>query len=223
MSISKESLGKTLLALLAVVAAVGVYGELASTRDVANEPAAQAAASATVADLAAPAYPTAAAPEASHARAATAVRQPAIDAAERAAPRPRREARSKRTGGVAGEVVEEKVDAAPAEDPVAITAGAFAARLAAEPFDARWSSDAESRLVEHFTAVAGGRAQIAARCRSTVCRIDLAFESEAARDDGLGSLSLPWDSVAVFQVDERDPRNLIIHATRRPEDLIAQG
>ena len=64
-----------------------------------------------------------------------------------------------------------------------------------------------------------GAALAEARCRSSVCRIELAFESEAARDDGVGALSLPWDSVAVFQVDERDPRNLVIYATRQPEDM----
>jgi len=210
MSISKQNLGVALVAVLAVVAAAGVYGELESSSDVVDQPVARAA-SGTAGVVAGPGGPAKSEGRGPLPASPSAVALPAVDAPAPAvrSTTARRRARSAGEGDVN----------VPAEDPVATAANQLAARLESEPLDAGWSSDAEARLVEHFAAISGGAALAEARCRSSVCRIELAFETEAARDDGVGALSLPWDSVAVFQVDERDPRNLVIYATRQPEDM----
>jgi len=214
MSMSKQNLGVALWAILAVVAAAGVYGELESSSDVVDEPVARAA-SGTAALVVGPGSPAESGGGVPLPASTSAVPLPAMDA-----PAP---VRSITAGRRTRSVGEGDVDVVPADDPVATAANQLAARLESEPLDARWSSDAEAQLVEHFAAISGGRAVAEARCRSSVCRIELAFESEAARDEGMGSLSLPWDSVAVFQVDERDPRNLVLYATRQPEDILRRG
>jgi len=211
MPISKQNLWVALFAILAVVAAAGVYGELESSSDVGDDPVARAA-SGTAAVVAGPGGPAESEGVVPLPVSTSAVALPAMDAP---APAVRSTTARRRTRSAG----EGDVDVVPGEDPVATAANQLAARLESEPLDARWSSDAEARLVEHFAAISGGTALAEARCRSSVCRIELAFESEAARDDGVGSLSLPWDSVAVFQVDERDARNLVIYATRQPEDM----
>jgi hypothetical protein len=222
---SKPSSWKGLLATLAVLATAGVYCELESGPDgVAEEarPSASIAVEETrdsrseraAADLAEP-------------RSALEPRR--VDLASPSDPT-QTEASSSRARREEARAASEKPDGDssedpsddPREDPVAQATKAFAARLEAEPFDAKWAPVAEGLLAEHFPAE-GGRTLTAAKCRSSVCRIELAFESEAARDDELGSLTLPWDSVGVFQLDEADSLTLVIYATREPEDLSPRG
>jgi hypothetical protein len=220
MSLSKDSLAKVIFAALGIAAAAGVYGELASMPGTTGAPAVEVARrTAATAGTAERPSPLRRSEPSAYTAPATDPVEPATPRVEVSAPSVRRPASGKR----AARPVEEASDAAPAEDPVATAASAFAARLEGEPFDARWSKEAESRLADHFAALSGDRALPEVRCRTTVCRVELAFESEAARDDGLGSLSLPWDSVAVYQVDESDPRNVILYATRQPEDVLPRG
>lgn len=217
MSLSKHGSVQSALAIIAIVAAVGAYCELESALDplerasaVRPSAAASAAAPRDARSEAAPGLPIASSRGAADERAIAAPDLvPPLARSDAAARKPRRDA-------------DERVDEKPAEDPVTTAAGMLAARLESEPFDPKWSRDAESRLLEHFAALAGG-AVAEARCRSSVCRLELAFESEAARDDGLAALTLPWDSVGVYQMDEADPRNLILYATRQPEDVLPRG
>jgi hypothetical protein len=217
MSLSNHGSVKAVLAALAVVAAAGVYCELESSPDALESESAETS-------TAVPAAPearterSATAPGSPLARPSTISDGPAIGAAELAPPSMRNDSIARRSRRNA----DEPLDEAPAEDPVATAAGMLAARLESEPFDPKWSRDAEGRLLEHFAGLAG-EALAEARCRSSVCRVELAFESEAARDDGLASLTLPWDSVGVYQMDEADPRNLILYTTRQPEDVLPRG
>jgi hypothetical protein len=215
MSISKHSSWKGLLATLAVLATAGVYCELESSP---VGDAEEASAPATVASVAGRRDPK---PE--RAEVAVSVRSPATsprptDLEPALGPAPANELPSRaRREEPSKEAAEE-----PREDPVAQVTKAFSARLEAEPFDAKWAPVAEGLIAEHFPA-GDGRTLKEARCRSSVCRIELAFESETARDDELGSLTLPWDSVGVFQLDEQDSLTLVIYATREPEDTLPRG
>jgi hypothetical protein len=220
MSLSNQSSWKGLLATLAVLATAGVYCELESGADgVAEDARPAAATSAATRDrtgerTGADALPRAAA----ESRSVDVARPDEAESTSAPSPRARRaEPRSISSEGPNGDPTE-----APREDPVARVTRTFAARLEGEPFDAKWAPLAEGLIAEHFPAE-DGRTLREAKCRSSVCRIELGFESESARDEELGSLTLPWDSVGVFQLGETDSLTLVIYATREPEDLSPQG
>jgi hypothetical protein len=216
-TISKHSSWKGLLATLAVLATAGVYCELESS------PAGVAGEANAPKPVSVASGPSLRDPKPERADVGVSARSPATSP-RLADLEPSREPAPARASSPRGRREEPQTEAAdePREDPVAQATKAFAGRLEAEPFDAKWAPVAEGLIAEHFPA-GDGRTLKEARCRSSVCRIELAFESEAARDDEIGSLTLPWDSVGVFQLDDQDSLTLVIYATREPEDMLPRG
>lgn len=221
MSISTKGSAKALLAALGVAAAIGVYAELSSLPgndefaaerpERGTNPGLVERAVTSAPEPVAPPFDLAGAASPGSNRGAGAdsgLPAPAATSAERAA----------RPPASPGDEV-----APPSDDPVARAATVLATRLASEPLDTEWAPVAEGLLADHFASSEGSAASIEARCRSSVCRIELAFENEAMRDEGLGSLTLPWDTTGVFHLDERDPLRLVIYATREPEDQAPRG
>lgn len=225
MSLSNQSSWKGLLATLAVLATAGVYGEIASVNDDASEARPQAVASADVMTRDAQREWSAGDgsttdPRGSSRKEPLRIADPSLDSSLDEPARVETPARARRANRSPN--TDESLKDEPKEDPVAKATQTFAARLEAEPYDAKWAPVAEELISEHFPA-SDGRRLTEAKCRSSVCRIELAYESEAARDDELGSLTLPWDSVGVFQLDEQDALKLVIYSTRAPEDLRPRG
>jgi hypothetical protein len=86
--------------------------------------------------------------------------------------------------------------------------------------DPAWSLDAERSIHGAFqkVAIAGARLEATA-CTSKLCRIDVRFDSEAARDDGTTSVTklARWRTSGYVRHDPADPLRLVVYASRTPE------
>lgn len=93
----------------------------------------------------------------------------------------------------------------------------------AEPVDPRWAPEAVIALHEAFTSeVMAGLEVIAADCRTTLCRVELAIDPSVAGEDSLRRLAqvAPWSGYGFFQISG-DPPEAIYYLSREGDTLPA--
>lgn len=89
--------------------------------------------------------------------------------------------------------------------------------IVAEAADAQWSSDAENRISEQFTEQAPEGAQLVeTRCRTTLCRVEVALSTTAAAgsdEKALRALNA-WNSDGFFVSEVGPPWRLVAYVAR---------
>ena len=88
--------------------------------------------------------------------------------------------------------------------------------------DPAWGPRQEGDIRAAFAKVAPPNASLdEVACRGALCRLQLRFESRSTRDRLLGSIAtvVPGLSSGFFQLDPDDPLQLVVFASRTPDDF----
>lgn len=90
-----------------------------------------------------------------------------------------------------------------------------------EPVDAEWSDSVRIALYKSVQENTTGNFEILnADCRSTLCRVDLTFDT-ALPEDSFRELQdlIPWNGEAFFQVDDTDSGQAVLYIAREGYSL----
>jgi uncharacterized protein YukE len=88
---------------------------------------------------------------------------------------------------------------------------------AVDPSWAQWAIAEIGNSIE--THNLAGSTLVSTDCRSTLCRIEVSFDDQVARDASLGSFPLivPWDSHGFAYIDEQSGGNAVLFVAREGE------
>ena len=97
----------------------------------------------------------------------------------------------------------------------------LAEHMAMEPVDSTWAREAEKRIEEHLRLGAEDRAvpvpeQVETQCRSTMCRVRLAFGADLNQEQILraATVLMPWDGQRLVQFDQDQENTVIVFIPR---------
>ena len=102
------------------------------------------------------------------------------------------------------------------------TMDTLAGRMKGEATDPHWAAGAQTEInARAAEMIPEGAALLAAHCRTSLCRLEVGFETLDARDQAFDVLPLlvPWDSDGFVHADTDDPSKVIVYAAREGRTL----